>query len=306
MVPKVGTFALFLHQGAVGELLRLASRAQAEQKVAQISYPTVTAGKVSIGSQEDLFLHGRDTEVPWAPRGPQMVEGSAHTWPRGRCCPWHGVVATPRAGMEGTWRSYPRVGLGVLSPEHGGIRQAGVSGAPAHERTPAATVGESLLLPSLANKAALHFPPLVCGIISAPRIRLPWQRSPQFPSGAIPGEGSRHVTPAHWEQVPCGPHATGWLPVRPTASTVSKLQSQHPATNQAAGRCLSPACLGQSPHEPPISCPPPNPRGSDVPLLPPAPRKALAKGTQLPSHLLPQGWQPEQLAAANHPLQLGC
>lgn len=48
-VPEVGTLALFLHQSAIGELLRLTLRAP------QVSCPTGTAGKVSMGSQ-DLFL----------------------------------------------------------------------------------------------------------------------------------------------------------------------------------------------------------------------------------------------------------
>lgn len=204
---------------------------------------------------------------------------------------------------EGTWRGCPRVGLGVLSPEHSGIQQVGASVGPAHECPPGAAVRASLLLPSLA--ASLHFPPLVCGIVFPLIIRLPWQCSPLLPSGAIPGKGSWHVTPAHWERVLHGPHTMGWLPICPTVSTGSTLPPQHPATHQATGGCLSPACSGDPPHDSPISHPSPNPLLGHAPS-PSSPSQSLCKGRLASHHLLPPGRQPEQLAAANQPLQLGC
>lgn len=106
----------------------------------------------------------------------------------------------------------------------------------------------------------------------------------------------------------CGPHALGWLPVHPTASVVSKLQSQHPPSS----RCRT-SSSRQTFHLPVQGNHPANPPSFiplrtlclGVPLLS-SPSQSFGKGPSTSRPRLPPGLQPEQLAAANKHLQPGC
>lgn len=94
---------------------------------------------------------------------------------------------------------------------------------------------ELLLLSLLAHQAALHFPPLTCGIF-------PSHHHFQSPISIL---GKEDSTPTFTLAMGLGvPHALGWFSVHPTARAVSKLQSQHPNTQLAANRHLLSACSG--------------------------------------------------------------
>lgn len=116
----------------------------------------------------------------------------------------------------------------------------------------------------------------------SPIIRLPWRYSslPVEPSRAK-GAGTSHQCTSNRSCAGPTLQAGSTLQAGPTASAVSKLQSQHPATHQAAGRCLSLACSGQSPHDPPASCPCPNTLLRHAPS-PSSPLQSFGKGHSAP------------------------
>lgn len=75
-VPRMGTFVLFLRQGAVHD--GLVPRAQAEQKVAQMTCQPWNSRERVHG-----ITGGVISNTAWVPWGPWLAEGAAHTWPMG-------------------------------------------------------------------------------------------------------------------------------------------------------------------------------------------------------------------------------
>lgn len=231
---------------------------------------------MSIGSQKGIFNTAVTQKCPGRLGDPR--------WPRAQLTPgpWDNAVLgvgwllrqePARRGHGGDTEGLPVcVGLGVLSPKHSGIWRVGVPLMNAHlgllwRVTPAFASQQSSSPFSSSFLWDCFFSPI---------IRLPWRCSslPVGPSRAKEA-GTSHQCISN--RSCAGPT----LQAGPTASAVSKLQSQHPATHQAAGRCLPPACSGQSPRDPPASCPCSNPLLRRAPS-PSSPLQSFGKGHSAP------------------------
>lgn len=169
--------------------------------------------------------------------------------------------------------------------------------------TPGDTGGELLLLPLLANQAALHFPPLTSGIFPLP----PPLSESHFLERPYLVRDTAHPTftlamGLLWAPcsglVPCAPHSK-------CSQQAAIPAPQHPPSSRNTFCTFCLPVQGSHSANPPSLTLLQSP-SLVVPLLPPAPHKDLAKGLQTSRPWLSPGLPPQQLAAANQHLQPGC